>query len=56
MFVDNRHDRNYLYSLIRENKRQASKTENADSSILKLPWIPTNYSTQNKKRTLKVRM
>ena len=33
MFVDNRHDRNYLYSLIRENKRQASKTENADSSI-----------------------
>ena len=40
MFVENGHDRNYLYSIIRENKHQAPKTENTGSNIVKLPWIP----------------
>ena len=40
MFVENGHDRNHLYSLIREYKRQTPKTENTDSNIVKLPWIP----------------
>ena len=40
MFMENRHDRNHLYSIIRENKRQAPKTENTDSNIVKLPQIP----------------
>ena len=40
MFVENRPDRNHLYSIIRENKRQAPETENTDSNIVKLPWIP----------------
>ena len=40
MFVENGHDRNHLYSVIRENKHQATKTENTDSNIAKLPWIP----------------
>ena len=40
MFVENRHDRNHLYSIIRENKHQAPKYENTDSNIVKLPWIP----------------
>ena len=40
MFVDNGHDRNHLYSIIRENKHQAPKSENTDSNIVKLPWIP----------------
>ena len=40
MFVENGHDRSHLYSIIRENKCQAPKTENTDSNIVKLPWIP----------------
>ena len=40
MFVENGHDQSYLYSIIRENKRQAPKTENTDRNIVKLPWIP----------------
>ena len=40
MFVENGHDRNHLYSIIREHKRQRPKTENSDSNIVKLPWIP----------------
>ena len=40
MFVENWHDRNHLYSIIRENKRQTPKTENTGSNIVKLPWIP----------------
>ena len=39
MFVENELDRNRLYSLITENKRQAPKTENTDSNIIKLPWM-----------------
>ena len=40
MFVENRHDWNHLYYIIREDKRQRPKTENSDSNIVKLPWIP----------------
>ena len=40
MFVENGHDRNHLYSIIRDNKHQAPKYENTDSNIVKLPWIP----------------
>ena len=40
MFVENSHDQNHLYSIIRENKSQAPKIENTDSNIVKLPWIP----------------
>ena len=40
MFVENRHDRNHLYSIIRENKHQARKTENTESNIVKIPWMP----------------
>ena len=40
MFVENGHDRNYLNSIINENKHQAPNTENKDSNIVKLPWIP----------------
>ena len=40
MFVENRHDRNHLYSIIRENKHQAHKTENTESNIVKIPWMP----------------
>ena len=40
MFVENGHDRNHLYSIIRENKHQAPKSENTDRSIVKPPWIP----------------
>ena len=40
MLVENGHDRNHLYSIIRENKHQAPKYENTDSNIVKLPWIP----------------
>ena len=40
MFVENRHDRNYLYSIIRENKNQVPKPENTHSNIVKLPWTP----------------
>ena len=40
MFAENGHDRNHLYSIVRENKHQAPKTENIDSNIVKLPWIP----------------
>ena len=39
MFVENGHDQNYLYSIIRENKHQALKTENTHNNIVKLPWI-----------------
>ena len=37
MFVENGHGRNHLYSIIRQNRRQARKTENTDSNIVKLP-------------------
>ena len=37
MFVENGDDRNHLYSIIRENKRQAPKTENTNSNIVKDP-------------------
>ena len=40
MFVEKEHDRNHLYSIIWENKHQAPKSENTDSDIVKLPWIP----------------
>ena len=40
MFVENGHDRNYLNSRINENKHQAHNTENKDSNIVKLLWIP----------------
>ena len=40
MFVENGHDRNHLYSIIRKNKRQALKPGNTNSNIVKLPWIP----------------
>ena len=40
MFVENGHDRNYLNSIINENKHQAPNTENKDSNIVKLPWTP----------------
>ena len=40
MFAENRHDGNYLNSLINENKHQGPNTENKDSNIVKLPWIP----------------
>ena len=39
MFVENGHDRNYFYSIIREKKHETPKTENTDSNIAKLPWI-----------------
>ena len=37
MFAENGHDGNHLYSIIRENKHQAPKSENTDSNIVKLP-------------------
>ena len=40
MFVENGHDQNHLYPIIRQNKHQAPKSENTDSNIVKLPWIP----------------
>ena len=40
MFVEKGHDRSHLYSIITENKRQAPKTENTDSNIVKIPWVP----------------
>ena len=40
MFVKNEHYRNHLFSIIRKNKRQAPKTENTNSNIVKLLWIP----------------
>ena len=40
MFFENGHDQNYLNSIIRENKHEASKIEDTDSNIVKLPWIP----------------
>ena len=40
MVVQNEHNRNYLYSIFRKNKHQTPKTENTDSNIVKLPWIP----------------
>ena len=39
MFVENGHDRNHLYSIIRENKHQVHKSGNTDSNIVKIPWI-----------------
>ena len=39
-FVENGYDRNHLYSIIKENKRQAPKTENTDINIVELSWIP----------------
>ena len=39
MFVENGPDQNHLYSIIREDKHQALKSENTDSTIVKLPWI-----------------
>ena len=40
MFIENGHDRNHFYSIIRVNKHQTPKTENRGSSIVKLPLIP----------------
>ena len=40
MFVENGHGQNYLNSIINENKHQAPNTENKDSNIVQLPWIP----------------
>ena len=40
MFVENGNDQNHLYFIIWENKHQAPKSENTDSNIVKLPWIP----------------
>ena len=40
MFVEKGHDRNYLNSIINENKHQTPNTENKDSNIVQLPWIP----------------
>ena len=48
MFVENGHDQNHLYSRIRQNKHQAPKTENTDSNIVKLPWIPITGSKKGK--------
>ena len=39
MFVENGQDRNDFYSIIRENKHEAPKSENTGSNIVKLPWI-----------------
>ena len=39
-FVENRHNQNYLNSIVTENKYQAPKTENTYNNIVKLPWIP----------------
>ena len=50
MFVENGHDRNHLYSIIRENKHQAPKYENTDSNIVKLPWIPITGPKIRKER------
>ena len=54
MFVGNGHDRNHLYSIIRENKRQAPKTENTGGNISKLPWIP-NIGPKIRKELWKTR-
>ena len=35
MLGENGHNRNHLYSIIRENKHQAPKYENTDSTIIK---------------------
>ena len=40
MFVENGHDRNYLNSIINENKHEARNNKNKDSNIVKLPLIP----------------
>ena len=37
MFVENRHDRNYLIARVKENKHKTPKTENADSNIARVP-------------------
>ena len=39
MFLENGRDGNHLYSIIREIKHQAPKSESTDSNIVKLPWI-----------------
>ena len=39
MFVENGHDRNHFYSIIRKSKHQAPKSENTDINIVKLPSI-----------------
>ena len=50
MSVENGHDRNHLYSIIRENKHQGPKYENTDSNIVKLPWIPIIGPKRRKER------
>ena len=40
MFVECGHDRNYLNSYVKTSKPQAPETENTDSNIIKLQWIP----------------
>ena len=40
MFVECGHDRNYLNYQVNTSEPQAPKTENTDSNIIKLPWIP----------------
>ena len=37
MFIENRHGRNCLNSIVKENKHQAPKTDNVDNSIVNPP-------------------
>ena len=39
-FAENEHDRNYLNSIVKDNKLKATKTENTDKHVVKIPWIP----------------
>ena len=39
MFVENGHDRNYLYFIVRKKNIKHLKLK-TDSNIVKLPWIP----------------
>ena len=47
MFIENGHDRNYLYFIVRKKKHQAPKTENRQQH--RQTTMDTNYRTQNKK-------
>ena len=39
IFVENGYDRNYLNSLVKENKHQESTIKTSVNKIVKLPWI-----------------
>ena len=39
IFIENGYDINYLNSIVKEDKYQATKTENTDNSIVKLLWV-----------------